>query len=187
MSNEREITKKMLEKLREGRAKQAYDAAQQFITEEKENDNFLTRSKILMKEAVDSKKKVITEEETDDTHKKTLKINKDTPMFGDIRDSQEETIRKTVGEDVRIESMIYYPDAEDITINGKITSMNIKFQYRLNDPSAQGVYLWADAFQLTEENVRTIGKIRDAFMNFKDSLNQDATLMDKLKKYSERD
>jgi hypothetical protein len=54
---EMNITKKMLEKLREGRAEQARKAAEQFITEDKESDNFLTRSKILMQEAVDGTKK----------------------------------------------------------------------------------------------------------------------------------
>jgi len=56
--NEAGITKKMLAKLRESRHREALEKAKDFIVEKKENDNFLTRSKILMEEAVgDSKKK----------------------------------------------------------------------------------------------------------------------------------
>lgn len=51
------MTKKMLAKLRENRVMQAKKAADQFVTEEKEKDNFLTMSKILMEEAVDNSKK----------------------------------------------------------------------------------------------------------------------------------
>ena len=59
---ERDITKRMLDKLREGKDKQAREAAEQFVVESKESDNFLTRSKALMEEAVkNNKKKVLTE------------------------------------------------------------------------------------------------------------------------------
>ena len=58
--NEMSITKKMLAKLREGKDTQARQASQTFIKEDVENDNFITRSKILMEEAI-GKKKVLTE------------------------------------------------------------------------------------------------------------------------------
>ena len=55
--SERSITKKMLAKLRENRDRQAKEAAEQFVVEEKENENFLTKSKVLMEEAVKLNKK----------------------------------------------------------------------------------------------------------------------------------
>jgi hypothetical protein len=55
--NEANITKKMLDKLREGRYAKEREAVSQFVVEEKENDNFLTRSKTLMEEAVNGNKK----------------------------------------------------------------------------------------------------------------------------------
>ena len=65
--NEANITKKMLDKLREGRYAKEREAASQFVVEEKENDNFLTKSRSLMEEAVKgSKKKILTEAEEDD-------------------------------------------------------------------------------------------------------------------------
>lgn len=185
MASEMSITKKMLATLREGRVNQAKQASQVFVKEEKEADNFITRSKILMEEAID-KKKVLTEEELDDEHKKTFEIKKDTPQFGDVRTSQEDALRKTVGENITLESnaLIYYPDSDDMTLNGKINTLNLTFQFRYNDPSGDGCYIWTDAMQLTETNARTLGKIRDAFGNWKDSITQDGDLMEKLKKAS---
>ena len=189
MSNEIDITKKMLDKLREPKVNQARKAAQDFVMEEKENDNFLTRSKILMQEAVENNKKKILEEEEeiDDSHSKKFEINKNTPQFGDVRTSQEEAIRKTINDNVKFKdnALIYYPDADDITLNGEIPSLNLKFQFRYNDPSGDGCYVWADSMQLTDTNARTIGKIRDTFSNWRDSITQDSDLMEKLKKASE--
>lgn len=188
--NEMSITKKMLAKLREGKDTQARQASQTFIKEDVENDNFITRSKILMEEAI-SKKKVLTEEEkVDDEHKKTFEIKKDTPQFGDVRTSQEETIRKCVNTDVKFETnaLVYYPDSDDMTLNGKIPSLNLAFQFRYSDPSgADGCYIWTEAMQLSETNTRLIGKIRDAYMNWRDSITQDGDLMEKLKKASRDD
>jgi len=183
------ITKKMLDTLRKGRVEQARKAAEQFVTESKEKDNFLTRSKILMEEAIDeNKKKVLTEEEqADDDHKDTLDITKDTPQFGDLRTSQEEAIRKTLNTNVQFEdnALKYYPKADDMTLDGNIPSLNTKFQFRYNEPSGQGCFVWADALQLTNENVRTVGKINDAFNNWKESITAEPDLMTKLKKAAE--
>lgn len=183
------VTKKMLETLRRGRVEQAKWAAEQFIDESvvDERDNFLTRSKILMQEAVDDKKKVLTEEEQADDHSNSFDIDKNTPQFGDLRTSQEEAIRKTLNTNVQFEenALKYYPKADDITLDGKIPSLNLKFQFRYNEPSGQGCFVWADALQLTNENVRTVGKINDAFNNWKDSITNEPDLMTKLKKASE--
>lgn len=185
--NEMTITKKMLEKLRENKVNQAKKASEEFVMEKKEKDNFLTMSKILMQEAVNDKKKVLTEAEISDDHKEKFEIKKDTPQFGDVRTSQEETIKKTIGENITFESeaLLYYPDADDMTLNGKINTLNLTFQFRYNDPSGDGCYVWTEAMQLTETNARTLGKIRDAFSNWKDSITQDGDLMEKLKKAAE--
>jgi hypothetical protein len=113
-------------------------------------------------------------------------VKKDTPQFGDIRTSQEETIKKTISENITLESdaLRYYPDSDDMTLDGKINTLNLKFQFRYNDPSGDGCYVWCEAMQLTETNARTLGKVRNAFSNWKDSITQDADLMEKLKKAS---
>ena len=187
--NEREITNKMLEKLREHKYAQAKKAAQEFIREEREDDNFLTKAKILMEEAVDSKKKVITEEEDlSQDHKKTFVIKKSTPQFGDVLESQVDGIRKTINDNVTFgdDALRYYPDADDITLDGKIPALNLKFQFRYNDPST-GCYIWCEAMVLNDENARMVGKIRDAYVNWKNSITQDGDLMDKLNKASKKE
>jgi transcriptional/translational regulatory protein YebC/TACO1 len=189
--SERSITKKMLETLRKGRVEEARKAAADFVVEEKENDNFLTRSRILMEEAVqENKKKILTEaeEEVDDEHKDSFEITKDTPQFGDVRTSQESAVRKAINDNVKFgdKALKYYPKAEDMTLDGKIPSLNLSFQFRYNDPSGDGCYVWTEAMQLTDTNARTLGKIRDAFSNWKDSITQDGDLMEKLKRASEK-
>ena len=189
MASENSITRKMLDTLRKGRVEQARKAAEQFVTEEKENDNFLTRTKILMQEAIDeNKKKILTEEEVDDDHKDSFEITKNTPQFGDVRTSQEDAIRKTINGNVQFSenALKYYPKADDMTLDGKIPSLNLKFQFRYNDPSGDGCYVWTEAMQLTDTNARTLGKIRDSFSNWKDGINNEADLMAKLKKAAEK-
>ena len=186
--NEMCVTKKMLAKLRENRVMQAKQTADQFVTEEKESDNFLTRSKILMEEAVDkSKKKILTEE--DESHKDYFVVKKNTPQFGDIRTNQEETIKKTINDNIKLENdaLRYYPDSDDMTLDGKIPALNLRFQFRYNDPSGDGCYVWSEALQLTDANIRVVGKIRNSFMNWRDSITQDAGLMEKLKQASQKE
>jgi len=183
------MTRKMLDTLRKGRVEQAKWAAEQFVNETKEDDNFITRAKILMEEAVDdTKKKILTEEEeVDESHQDAFEITKNTPQFGDVRLSQEEAIRKAINNNVQFSdgALKYYPKADDMTLDGKIPSLNLDFQFRYNDPSGDGCYVWTEAMQLTDTNARTLGKIRDAFSNWKDSITQDGDLMEKLKKAAE--
>ena len=191
--NETNITKKMLDTLRNSRKRdiQEREAAKLFVTEEREDDNFLTRSKILMNEAVeDNKKKILTEEDSgDSSHDNYFEIRPNTPQFGDVRTSQEELLKKTIGENITLEegALKYYPDSDDMTLEGKIRTLNMEFQFRYNDPSGDGCYVWCEAMQLTETNTRTLGKIRNAFSNWKDSITQDGDLMQKLKKAATKD
>ena len=121
--------------------------------------------------------------------KKKFPITKTTPQFGDVRTSQEESIIKAVGEQVEFDdnSLLYYPDENDIVINAKIPTLNLSFQFRYQDPSGDGIYIWADALQMSDSNVKTLGKLRDAFLNFKSGLVADGDLLEKLKKISERE
>lgn len=190
-----DFTKKMLNTIREGVERVKLEKATvkplPLQTMAVEEDNFLTRSKVLMEEAEKkSQKKNLNEDKdfNDDKHDKSFPITKKTPQFGDVRVSQEESILKTIGEQVKFndDSLLYYPDADDLVLNGEIPSMNTSFQFRFNDPSSEGIYIWSEGLQLTDSNSRTLGKIRDAFLNWKQGLVQDGDLMDKLKKVSER-
>ncbi len=188
-----DLTKQMLKTIREGVEKTRKQMVKPLVIEEKETeaDNFLTRSKILMEEAERNQKKNLNEDKgsfNDDKHDESFPITKKTPQFGDVRVSQEEALLKTIGEQIKLndDSLIYYPNADDLVLNGEIPSMNTTFQFRLNDPSSEGLYIWSEALQLTDSNTRLLGKIRDAYLNWKQTLVQDGDLMDKLKKVVER-
>ena len=189
-----DFTKKMLATIRENTEKARKSTVEPLIVENevKEEDNFLTRSKVLMEEAEKNiQKKNLNEakhEINDESHKESFPITKKTPQFGDVRVSQEEALIKTIGEQIKLEedALLYFPEADDLVLNGEIPTMNTTFQFRLNDPSSEGVYIWSDGLQLTEANSRLLGKVRDAFLNWKQTLVMDGDLMDKLKKVAKR-
>lgn len=188
-----DFTKKMLNTIREGVEKSRKTNVKPLVVESTlvEEDNFLNRSKILMEEAENQKKKLNEENYNsfnDDKHGNGFPITKSTPQFGDVRVSQEEALLKTIGEQIKLseDALTYYPDADDLVLNGEIPSMNTSFQFRLNDPSSEGIYIWSEALQLTDANNRLLGKVRDAYLNWKQTLVQDGDLMDKLKKVCER-
>lgn len=186
--DERNVTKRMLSKLREGQIRKAKEIEEEFKYEPKTYDNFLTRHKILVEEALRESSE--DGREPDSSHKNYLSISKNTPQFGNVRVSQEEEIRKGIGDNVTFsdEALRYYPDSDDMTLDGAIPSLNIKFQFRYSDPSgSDGAYVWCEAMQMTDANVRTIGKLRNVYMNWRDGITQDADLMDRLKKASKQD
>ena len=188
MPTEREITKSMLKALRKNADEKARLIEEDFknMAESAEDDNYLNRMKILMEEAVNADKKKALNEVVENSHQRRIAITKNTPQFGDVRVTQEDVLRKTVGESIELgsDALVYYPDADDITLTGKVNSLNLSFQFRYNDPSGDGCFVWAEGLQLTDANARTIGKVRDAFVNWKNSILQDGDLMDKLKKAS---
>lgn len=180
--SERDITQKMLRKIREGIEKNKKVLPP--LNEEEKNDapkNFLRKAEMLMEE--------VEKKNEEGGHDRKFVIHKNTPQFGDIRTSQEETLKKTISEQITLgdDALTYYPDSNDMVLDGKITSLNMSFQFRFNDPSGDGCYIWTDALQLTETNSRTIGKVRDAFLNWKSSLIENGDLMDKLKRAANRD
>ena len=109
-------------------------------------------------------------------------ITKNTPQFGDVRESQEQALVKTIGESIELDdnALVYYGKNKDLVLTGKINSLSMTFQFRFNDPSGEGCYIWVNALQLTDTNNRTLGKVRDAFVNWKNALIQDGDLMAKL-------
>lgn len=189
--DERLMTKKMLSVLRESKDASAMEKINELKSDDASDirDNFLTEAKILMEEAIENKKKIYEgNENIDDTHAQYFVIKKNTPQFGDVRSTQEEAIRKTLNDNIKFseDALKYYPKADDITLNGEVPMLSLSFQFRFSDPSGDGVYIWTNGLQLTETNARLIGKIRDAFSNWRDSIIQDGDLMEKLKKAAER-
>jgi hypothetical protein len=169
----KDITNKMLSVIRRGSELAKKRTVQDLVEEVRpEKDNFLTRAKILMEEA----------EKSNDDDDKCVPITKTMPHFGEIRTSQEEALLKTIGEQVTLEddALLFYPNKKELVLNGKVPSLNLTFQFRYNDPSGVGVYIYADGLQLSDENSRTIGKIHDAFVNWKQNLVNDGNLIKEL-------
>lgn len=177
----------MLNTLREGKNKVEKENSKPdvpMINEDKDM-NFIEQMDYLMSR--NEKKKL--NEETDSKSEKEFVITKSTPQFGDVYTSQEETLKKTIGEaiDLGEKALVFYPKTKDLVLSGKIKSMNVAFQYRFSDPSGDGIYIWANGLQLTESNSRTLGKVRDAFVNWKQALVQNGDLLDKLYKVATKE
>ena len=126
--------------------------------------------------------KTLLKEENGQPKGDTFPITKNTPQFGDVRESQEQALVKTIGESIELDdnALVYYAKNKDLVLTGKINSLSLTFQFRFNDPSGEGCYIWVNALQLTDTNNRTLGKVRDAFVNWKNTLIQDGDLMAKL-------
>lgn len=148
------------------------------------NNEKITRKmlSIIRESSVDktTNKSLITE--NDNKQNNSFPITKNTPQFGDVRESQEQALIKTIGESIELDenALVYYANNKDLVLTGKINSLSLTFQFRFNDPSGDGCYIWANSLQLTDTNNRTLGKIRDAFVNWKTALIQDGDLMTKL-------
>lgn len=168
------ITRKILKTIRENSNKK--NKTQDIINEDTyEKDNFLRRAEILMEEAEDNK------------NVKDFVIKSNDTQFSNLRTSQEESLRRTIG-DVELEddALVYHHDIDDITLDGMIRGLNIKFQFRYNDPSGDGCYITTSNLQLTDANTKTIEKIRAAFQNWKQGLSSDGNTMKDLEKAAER-
>lgn len=156
-----------------------------------EADTLNNRFNILMEEAVTDIKKKRVNEETDNSNDSNegnvFVIRKSDVQFGNTRQTQENTVRKTIGDvEFKDDGLKYYPKIKDLVLNGELNGVGVTFQFRYKDPSGDGCYIWADGLQLTETNARIIGKIRDCFLNWKQSLVDDGDLMEKLYKASQR-
>lgn len=191
-----DITKQMLSKIRESVEKTKTYKVKPLNEESKPivRENMLTEWK-RMGEKADLKKKVITEDvevdssEIEDLKGKKFTITKSTPQFGDVRETQETDLIKTIGERVELgdDALVYYLEEDDLVLTGKIKALNVAFQFRYNDPSGDGCYVWANALQMSDKNAKTIGKIKDAFDIWSQKIDEDGDLMEKLKKEASKD
>lgn len=176
-----DFTKKMLSKIRESKTlKSKLPPLNEATYSNKKN--MLTEFNEIVDGAI--KKSILKEEEAKESTNDGFVISKNTPQFGDIRSSQEEGLIKAIGENIELEdnALVYNAQDKTLTLSGKITSMNLIFQFKYNDPSGEGCYIWVNGLQLTDSNQRTLGKVRDGFLNWKSSLLQNSDLLQKIHK-----
>lgn len=141
-----------------------------------EEDNLNNRFNILMEEA---------EMVKDDN---VFVISPSNIQFGTVRSSQEDALKKTIGDvSLKPDALKYYTSIHDIVLNGEIAGLGMTFQFRYKDPSGDGCYIWAEGLQLTDANLRIVQKIRDGFLNWKQSLIEDGDLLQKLDKEANKE
>lgn len=190
--NEFDITKKMISTLKEGVEKNKKYTAKPIECVDKPiiRENMLTEWENLKKKTITEESNVeVDEPEYSAPNGSKMVITKSTKQFGDVRETQEDDLVKTIGERIELgeDALVYYIESEDLVLTGKIKSLNVAFQFRYNDPSGNGCYIWANALQMTDKNAKTIGKIKDAFDIWSQKLDEDGDLMDKLKKTASND
>ena len=177
------ITKKMISLIKESKNSPKVEGLDENYISNKPKTILQEHKELMEKVNNDLKKNLILEENETKSDSK-FNITKNTPHYGDVRVSQEENLKKTLGEVIELgeDGLCYYPNDKNLILTAKIESLNIVFQFKYRDQSGDGCYIWANGLQLTETNERTIGKIRDAFKNWKESLIEDADLLEKLHK-----
>lgn len=116
-------------------------------------------------------------------------ITKNTPQFGDVRQTQEDNLKKTIGQGVNLDekSLVYHPNTQELIFKGHIPALNTDFMFVYNDRNGQGCYITSKNLSLTDENLRNIGKLKAAYDNWKDSIVNDDSIMDRLGKLGKED
>jgi hypothetical protein len=105
------ITRRMLSEIRKVKDEQnkVELPTQEMVVEQ---DNIYNRFNILMEEA-----------EKDNNQEALVITNKDV-QFGSVRSSQEDAIRKTIGDvTLKPDALKYYPQIHDLVINGEVSGL----------------------------------------------------------------
>lgn len=101
----------------------------------------------------------------------------DEPKFGQkTLSNQKESFKKVIKGNVVFSDnpLIYYPKDKDLVFAGSISDLNnLKWQFRLNDPSGDGCYIWVEALQMSDDNLRKINLIKNYYTNWKNKLLED--------------
>lgn len=158
------------------------------VVQESEAIDLPEGSDILTENTLFRKFQKIIRESVENENNKPFVISQSSVQFGTVRASQEDMLKKTIGDvSLKSDALKYYPGIQDLVINGEVSGLGVSFQFRYKDPSGDGCYIWADGLQLSDSNLRTIEKIRDAFLNWKQSLIEDGDLLQKLDKEANKD
>ena len=143
---------------------------------------------------VDKKeKKSLLKEETEKDNSVSIT---NSPKFGEnVLQSQEEAFKNAVNSgtvfanenetDPMSNPLVFFPkngsQPSNIVFSGTIPSMNnLKFQFKLNEPSGNGCFVWADGLPLSDENMKTLNKLYGYYLNWKDQWNSDIGSLDKI-------
>jgi hypothetical protein len=106
----------------------------------------------------------------------------DDPKFGqETLTTQKQNLINGLNSNISFkeDALIYYPNEKDLTFTGEINDMsNLRFQFRLNDPSGNGCYIWVTGLQMSDDNLKKINLIKSLFLNWKDYWVKNSKLLD---------
>lgn len=109
--------------------------------------------------------------ENDESTRNEIVVTDDSKFGDGTLSSQKQNIINGLNSNINFEedALIYYPNEKDLTFSGEINDMsNLRFQFRLNDPSGNGCYIWVTGLQLTDDNLKKVSLIKNLFLNWKD-------------------
>lgn len=83
--------------------------------------------------------------------------------------------------------LIYIPSNGNLVFSGTIPSLNnLKWQFSLKDSDGLGLFIWADGFRLTKENMEILNKLQGHYLNWKDYWQKQGKVLDMIgKKYKD--
>lgn len=124
--------------------------------------------------------RLLKEEAETGENKKAIAITDD-PKFGEqVLTNQETAFKSTVDSGTEFAQtdemnpekspLIYYPENGNLTFTGKIRDLT--WQFSLKDRSGNGCYIFAEGFQLTEENMAMLNKLQGFYKNWVDQWNK---------------
>lgn len=105
-----------------------------------------------------------------------IPVTDDSKFGNNTLTSQKEEFKRVIKSNVEFSDnpLIYYPNDKDLVFAGTITDLsNLKWQFRFNDPSGDGCYIWVNGLQLSDDNLRKVNLIRNYYTNWKNKLISD--------------
>lgn len=136
-------------------------------------------------------------EDKDSDKKDAIAITND-PKFGqEVLKSQQDDFRSVVDGGVEFATedendpesspLIYIPSNGNLVFSGTIPSLNnLKWQFSLKDSDGLGLFIWADGFRLTKENMEILKKLQGHYLNWKDYWQKQGRVLDMIgKKYKD--
>ena len=113
-------------------------------------------------------------EDNDSDKKDAIAITND-PKFGqEVLKSQQDDFRSVVDGGVE-----FAAEDEDDPESSTIPSLNnLKWQFSLKDSDGLGLFIWADGFRLTKENIEILNKLQGHYLNWKDYWQKQGKVLD---------
>lgn len=135
----------------------------------------------------------LLKEEKENDKKDAIAITND-PKFGqEVLKSQQDDFRSVVDGGVEFAAedendpesspLIYIPSDGNLVFSGTIPSLNnLKWQFSLKDSDGLGLFIWADGFRLTKENIEILNKLQGHYLNWKDYWQKQGKVLDMIGK-----